>query len=105
MGGYNLKYIDCILYLATQNKSSQVCCFESPNTGYNLYISDYIQIQDIIYIFQRLSFMTTLELLVYDAVLLGEPVDAVIALSHPPDGPADGVRLEASGHASGGLPM
>merc|ERR1719266_285446 len=44
-----------------------------------------------------------LEVLVDDTVLLGEPVDAVIALSHPPDGATDGVRLGGSGHAAGGL--
>ena len=66
---------------------------------------------------------TDSELLVNDAVLLGQPVDAVIALPHPTkqnimtkildgkyissnkpaDGAADGVGGEASGHASSGL--
>merc|ERR1719414_2327117 len=44
-----------------------------------------------------------LELLVNDPVLLGQSVDAVIGLSHPPDGAADGVGLEVGGHAASGL--
>ena len=45
----------------------------------------------------------SLELFVQDAVLLGETVDAVVGLPHPPDGAADGVGLEASGHPASGL--
>ena len=56
--------------------------------------------------------------LVYDAVLLGQSIDAVVTLPHPTgknlhfrlhvidepaDGAADGVGGEASGHAAGGL--
>ena len=38
-----------------------------------------------------------------DAVLLSQSVDAVIWLSHPPDGPADGVGLGGGEHPSGFL--
>ena len=38
------------------------------------------------------------EVLGDDAVLLGEPVDAVVGLSHAADGAADGVRLPRAGH-------
>ena len=41
-----------------------------------------------------------LELLVDHSVLLGEPVDAIIGFSHPPDGSTDGVGLELSSHAT-----
>ena len=41
-----------------------------------------------------------LELLVDNSILLGEPVDAVIRLSHPPDGSADGVSFESSSHTT-----
>ena len=33
-----------------------------------------------------------------NAVLLGEPVDAVVGLPHSADGAADGVRLPRAGH-------
>ena len=46
---------------------------------------------------------TILELLVQDPVLLGQPVDAVVALPHPADGPTDGVGLESSSHATSRL--
>merc|ERR1719180_192909 len=52
---------------------------------------------------KRLDFNKDSELLVNDAVLLGQSVDAVVALTHPADGTTDGVGGEASGHASGGL--
>ena len=38
-----------------------------------------------------------------DSVLLGEPVDTIVRLSHPPDGSTDGVCLVSHGHTSGGL--
>ena len=38
-----------------------------------------------------------------DTVLLGESVDAIVRLSHPSDGAANGVRLEGSGHTASGL--
>ena len=41
-----------------------------------------------------------LELLVDHSVLLGEPVDAIIGFSHPPDGSTDGVGLEGSSHTT-----
>ena len=44
-----------------------------------------------------------LELLVNNSVLLGEPVDTIVRLSHPPDGSTDGVCLISHGHTSGGL--
>jgi len=44
-----------------------------------------------------------LELLVNNSVLLGEPVDTIVGLSHPPDGSTDGVCLVSHGHTSGGL--
>ena len=49
------------------------------------------------------EYKNRLELLVNDPVLLGQSVDAVIGLSHPPDGAADGVGLEVGGHAASGL--
>merc|ERR1719322_1903439 len=52
---------------------------------------------------KRSGLRTDLELLVNDAILLGKPVDAVVALAHPADGAADSVGGEASGHAAGGL--
>jgi len=52
---------------------------------------------------KRSGHRTDLELLVNDAILLGKPVDAVVALAHPADGAADSVGGEASGHAAGGL--
>merc|ERR1719412_2339667 len=33
-----------------------------------------------------------------EPVILGQPVDAVVTLAHPPDRPADGVRLERARH-------
>ena len=38
------------------------------------------------------------EVLGQNAVLLGEPVDAVVWLPHAADGAADGVRLPRAGH-------
>merc|ERR1719300_1395509 len=57
---------------------------------------------------QVFSFMVTdndsdvyLEVLGEDSVLLGESVDAVVRLSHPADGTADGVSLGGGQHPSG----
>ena len=47
--------------------------------------------------------MTSLELLVKNAVLLGKPVDAIVALSHSSDCPADGISLEGTSHTASGL--
>jgi hypothetical protein len=43
------------------------------------------------------------ELLVYEAVFLGQTVDAIIRLAHPSDGTADGVGLVPAGHPSSRL--
>merc|ERR1719193_938360 len=44
-----------------------------------------------------------LELLVKNAVLLSQPVDAIIALPHPTDSTTDGVGLEGASHTAGRL--
>jgi len=46
---------------------------------------------------------TKLKLLVQDSVLLGQPVNAVVALPHPADGSTDGVGLEGASHTTGRL--
>ena len=44
-----------------------------------------------------------LELLVNNSVLLGQPVDAIVGLAHPPDCSTNGISLEVGGHATGGF--
>ncbi len=45
------------------------------------------------------SRVTGLKLFVYETVLLGQAIDAVVRLAHTTNSTADGVGLESTGHA------